>query len=156
VLEHIRAIKASFTDFTFAGDPDPRTLNSAKSVPDAFLEMTAVAIEASAELQALDRVDPADLRDVANFSLAFTPVAEELELMARAVRHTIAIRRATVGQLALQVYQFVKTFARKTSRQILMPHYENMRVALGRSRPKPKPDPTTPPLPVPPKVVGHA
>lgn len=47
--------------------------------------------------------------------------------MERAVRHTIAVKRATVGQLALQVYQFAKTFARKTERQVLMPHLDNMK-----------------------------
>src|SRR5688572_17368401 len=97
VLAHIRAIKELIGGFIFAGEPDPRTLNSPKSVSDRFLEIVAVAIEASEDLSASARVTPAELRDVTDFVQAFTPVADELSIMLKGVNHTIAFKRATVG-----------------------------------------------------------
>jgi len=144
VLEHIRGIKELIGGFTFAGDPDPRTLNAAKSVPDAFLEEVAVAIEASDHLKRSALVQPDELRDVVGFAMAFAPVAEELGIMHRAVRQTIALRRAVVGKLALQVYEFAKTFGRKTDRQVLMPHLDSMKRVLGKTRPKPAAEPEEP------------
>ena len=149
VLEHIRGIKELISGFTFVAEPDPRTLNSAKSVSDAFLEMTAVAIEASEELAQSARVTPAELRDVAGFSMAFTPVAKELAMMSQAVSYTVAVRRSGVATLALQVYQVGKALIRKTIRPVLIPHVESMKLALGKSRSKPAaakpPDGTTQP-----------
>jgi hypothetical protein len=148
VLEHIRGIKELIAGFTFPGDPDPRTLNFAKSIPDAFLEIVAVAIEASEDLARSQRVQPDELRDVADFARAFLPVAGELGIMHRSVLHTIAVRRAGVGTLALQVYQLAKALARKTTRPILIPHLENMRQALGMSRKTGTAEPA-PPAPAP-------
>lgn len=136
VLEHIRGIKELIGGFTFVAEPDPRTLNAAKSVPDAFLEMTAVAIEASEELAQSSRVTPAELRDAAGFSMAFTPVAKELAMMSQAVSYTVAVKRSTVATLALQVYQVGKALVRRTIRPLLIPHVESMKLALGKSRSK--------------------
>ena len=150
VLSHISGIKELISGFTFSGFPDPRSLNAAKSVPDPFLESVAVAMEASERLAGTGLVLPEELRDVAAFATAFTPVADELGIMERAVRHTIAVKRASVGQLALQVYQFAKTFARKTERQVLMPHLENMKRALAaRFKPKNAEQPASTPTPKP-------
>jgi len=135
-LEHIRGIKELIRGFTFVADPDPRALNAAKSVSDAFLEMTAVAIEASEELAQSSRVTPAELRDAAGFSMAFTPVAKELTMMSQAVSYTVAVKRSTVATLALQVYQVGKALVRRTIRPVLIPHVESMKLALGKTRSK--------------------
>jgi hypothetical protein len=135
-LEHIRGLKELIGGFTFVAEADPRTLNAAKSVSDAFLEMTAVAIEASEELAQSSRVTPAELRDAAVFSLAFAPVAKELGMMHQAVSYTIAVRRSGVATLALQAYQMGKALVRKTIRPVLIPHLENMKLALGKGRSK--------------------
>jgi len=134
-LEHIRGIKELISGFTFVAEPDPRTLNSAKSVSDEFLEMTAIAIEASEELAQSSRVTPAELRDAAGFSLAFTPVARELGMMHQAVSYTIAVKRSGVATLPLQAYQIGKALVRKTIRPVLIPHLENMKLALRKIRP---------------------
>src|SRR6185436_17228480 len=136
VLEHIRGIKELIGGFTFVSEPDPRALNAAKSVPDAFLEMTAVAIEASEELAQSSRVTPAELRDAAGFSMAFTPVAKELAMMSQAVSYTVAVKRSTVATLALQVYQVGKALVRRTIRPLLIPHVESMKLALGKTKSK--------------------
>ena len=140
VLEHIRGIKELIADFQFAGHPDPRTLNSPKSVPPPFLEMLAVAIEATSELERMSRVTPAELRDAAEFVTAFTPVVEEFGIMRRSTMHTIAVKMARIGQLALQTYDFAKGLSRKTSPQVVIPHLEAMKLALGKVRPKATPE----------------
>ncbi|HJQ39368.1 MAG TPA: hypothetical protein VKB93_19680 [Thermoanaerobaculia bacterium] len=145
VLEHIRGIKELIGGFTFGGAPDSRTLNFVKSVPDEFLEATAVALEASEDLAKIDRISATELREVVAFALAFTPVADELAYMHRAVQYTIALRRADAGQRSLQVYQMGKTITRKMAvpgSQVLIPHMEAMKRTLGKARPK-----STPPAP---------
>ena len=66
--------------------------------------------------------------------------------MGKSVRYTIAVKRASVGTLALQVYQMSKALARKTMRQVIMPHLDNMKRALGRTRAKPVVEPILEPL----------
>ncbi len=147
LLVQIRALQASVNGFTFSRTPDPRTLNSAASVPPAFLEAVAVALDASPHLATASRVEAAELRSAATYANAFTPVAEELELMARAVRYTLAIHRSRAGKLALSAYALAKTLNRPSDRQVLMPHIEQMKRALGKTRRKPESAVLEPPPP---------
>jgi hypothetical protein len=138
VIAHIRGIQELIDGFTFAGnEPDLRTLNASNSIPDAFLEEVAVAIEASDHLRQSSQVQPAELRDIASFSMAFLPAVEEMAIVFRGMRLTFARKRASVCKRALQTYELAKTFNRKTDRQVLMPHLDAMQKALGRKRPKP-------------------
>ena len=141
VLAHIRGITELIADFQFPDDHfDPRTLNSVKSIPPEFFEMLAVSIEANSELARMSRISPAELRDAAEFVAAFNPVVGEFGIMRRSTVHTIAVKMARVGQLALQTYDFAKNLNnRKTSPQVIIPHLEAMKAALGRSRAKPIP-----------------
>ena len=134
VLEHIRGIQELIDGFSFDFEPDARTLNAAKSVPDAFLEEVAVAIEASEHLAQASQVTPAELRDIASFSIAFGPVVTEMDIVDRAVRLVFAKKRAGVCKRALQTYDLAKGFARRTDRQVLMPRLDAMQAALGKKR----------------------
>lgn len=162
VLDHIRSIKELIAGFSFAGTPDPRTLNFARSLRDDFFENTAVAIEASGDLAKTDRVSPEELRDVIAFSLAFTPVAEEFGIMHKATSHTIALRRATVGDRALEVYHFAKALTKKKRGrpELLIPHFEAMKRTLAKNRraplQPPAPDPSAPPTKEPATKGGAA
>jgi hypothetical protein len=147
LLVQIRSLQASVNGFTFSRTPDPRSLNSAGSVPPAFLEAVAVALDASPELAAACKVAASEIRSDAVYVNAFTPVAEELELMARAVRHTLAIHRNETGLLALGVYSLAKTFNRRSGRQLPVAHLENMRRALGKTKRKPESGSVEPPPP---------
>lgn len=147
LLAQIRGLQTSVNGFTFSRTPDPRSLNSAASVPAQFLEAVAVALDASPHLISSSKVEPAELRSAAIFTTAFTPVAEELELMARAVRHTLAIQRNRAGKLALHVYALAKTLNRPSDRQVLMPHVANMSRALGKTKRKPESADVEPPPP---------
>ena len=142
VLEHIRGITELIADFQFPDDHlDPRTLNSVKSIPPEFFEMLAVSIEANSELAKRSAITPAELRDAAEFVAAFTPVVGEFGIMRRSTVHTIAVKMARVGQLALQAYDFAKNLNnRKTSPQVIVPHLEAMKAALGRGRRKAVPE----------------
>jgi len=136
VMAHIRGIKELIDGFTFDIEPDLRSLNAAKSVPDEFLEELAVAIEASEPLASVTQVQPAEIRDVTSFSVAFTPVLSDLALVFRAMQQLIAKKRASVCKRALQTYGHAKTFGRKTDRPVPIMHLEAMTKALGKGRPK--------------------
>jgi hypothetical protein len=154
VMAHIRGIQELIDGFTFAGgEPDLRALNASKSVPDGFLEEVAVAIEASTHLAQSSQIQPEELRDTASFSVAFLPVVEEMAIVYRGLRLTVAKKRAGPCKRALQTYELAKTFGRRTDRQILMPHVDAMQKALGRKRPKPAQ--AAPPV-EPPKQPGGA
>ena len=157
-LEHIRGIKELIEGFTFDTEPDLRSLNTAKSVPDAFLEELAVAIEASEPLANASQVQPPELRDTVGFSQAFRPVDVEMGIVHRAMKSTIARKRGGVCRRALQTYHTAKGFARKTDRPLLMVHLDAMKNALRKSRSKPapvEPDPLEPILePLPPKKAA--
>lgn len=134
VIEHLRGIRELVDGFTFDFEPDARTLNAAKAVPDAFLEEVAVAIEASEHLAQSSQVTPAELRDTASFSIAFKPVLAELFIVDRAVRQAVAKKRAGVCKRALQTYSMAKAYGRRTDRQVLMPHLDAMKTTLGVKR----------------------
>jgi len=145
VLEHIRAIKELIGGFTFVGTPDRRTLNFAKGLRDEFFENTAIALEASDDLAKTDRVTPEECRDAIAYSLAFRPVAEEFGIMQQSTLYTIAVRRADVGDRALQVYHWGKRLTRKSAagREILIPYFDAMKRSLNKRR-RPAPAETEP------------
>ena len=137
VLGHMREIKKLIEGFTFAGAPDPRTLTFAKSIRDEFFENTAVALEASDQLTKADRVRADECREVVEFTRVFMPIAEEFGIMHDGVLHTIALRRADVGQRALQIYHFAKALTKKMAggaSQVLIPHLEAMKRGLAKRK----------------------
>ena len=148
VLDHIRAIKELIGGFTFVGVPERRTLNFARAIRDEFFENTAIAIEASEDLAKTGRVTPEECRDTVAFSLAFLPVAEEFGIMQQSTLHTIAVRRADVGERALQVYHFGKRLTRKSAgghHKLLIPYFDAMQRSLTKRR---RPSSPTEPEPV--------
>ena len=102
------------------------------AVPDGFLESVSVAVQSSPSLKDASAVDPEAVRDVIRFSAAYAPVAEELEALARAVRHTISVKRAETAQSSLAAYDLAKGLARKTDGADLVPHIAEMRKNLNR------------------------
>ncbi|HYM62609.1 MAG TPA: hypothetical protein VEZ11_17125 [Thermoanaerobaculia bacterium] len=70
--------------------------------------------------------------DAVRFGAAFSPVADELEAMARAVRHTVAIRKSTAGTDALNTHNLAKSLERRPEGADLAAQVAEMRKALGR------------------------
>src|SRR6185503_19537835 len=74
---------------------------------------------------------------------AFSEVADELELLARGMRYTIALRRSDAGTTALKAYGVAKSLNRPRKAPVV-PHETNMRRTLGRTRGRKVPAPAAP------------
>jgi hypothetical protein len=67
-------------------------------VPPEFIELTAVATRNNAALVRGGGVDPDQIRDLMSYAEAYSPVADELEALARFVRHSVATAKNKGGQ----------------------------------------------------------
>lgn len=65
--------------------------------------------------------------------------------MARGVRETVAERRAEVGKRALATYGVARSVNRHLDLSVAVPHFANMRRALGRTGRKKRVVVETPP-----------
>lgn len=148
----LRSIQANIPGFTHIGKSRQQSLNSAASVPDRFLEAAAAACDGSRHLAIASKVGGPELRDIVAFSRAYATFAEELMVLARGVRHTIAVRRSALARNALRAYRVAKSFDIPAEAEPLAPHLQEMKRALGRGRraksttapvPQPSPAPST-------------
>lgn len=149
LVNQLRALMTTISGFGFVTKTQRRRLNASAAVPDAFLLQVAQALDASTEFATAARVQGVDLRDAVNFSNAFAPVATELQLFARGLLETIAVRRSDAGDRALRAYNVAKSFDRPSQRALLVPHLRDIKSSLKRGRRKAS---TT--LPEPPPPVG--
>ena len=139
--------------FTFLPTAQRRRISNAGSVPDDFLEAVAVAVESTPNVGAPMQITPAELRDAIRSSRAFLSLADQLELMARGVRETVAEQRGEIGKRALATYGVARSVNRHLDLTVAVPHFANMRRALGRSGRKKRPGE---PTPAPPPIEGGA
>lgn len=149
----LRKLAQSVVGFNFVTADRRRKINVSASLPDEFLEAVAVACDASSHLASSSQLTGIEVRDAINFSRAFLSVADELEILARGLRGTVALKRAEVGVRALRAYTLAKTLNRPDDRQLLIPHLAKLRAALGRSgvnkkKPVPEDDAVKPDVPV--------
>jgi hypothetical protein len=151
VRDLIVALEATLREllpgFTFLPTAQRRRITNAGSVPDDFLEAVAVAVESTPNVGAPIQLSPGELRDAIRSSRAFLSLADQLELMARGVRETVADRRAEMGKRALVTYAVAKAVNRHLDLTLAVPHFDNMRRALGRTGRKKRPgNPAPPPI----------
>ena len=132
--------------FTFLPTAQRRRITTAGSVPDDFLEAVAVAVESTPNVAGPIPITPIELRDAIRSSRAFLSLADQLELMARGVRETVAESRAEVGKRALATYGVARSVNRHLDLTVAIPHFANMRRALGRTGRKKRVVETPPPL----------
>jgi hypothetical protein len=107
-----------------------RRINTAATLPDAFLEAVACAIEAIPHFAEMTGLTTAEIEEIIAFSSAHLTVADELERVARVMRDTIAARRASVGQRALLFY----ALAKRSDDEEAIAHTERMRRRLRPRR----------------------
>jgi hypothetical protein len=129
------------------------------SVPQPFVELTAVAVKNSPALVRGGAADPARLRDLLTFATAYAPFADELEALASFVRHTVTAAKNEAGSTALTTYALAQRLAKRPETADLAPHVHDMRRALtaggtfgrrkGKGNPSPNPAPGSAPAPVP-------
>jgi hypothetical protein len=162
-VEEIRAMRQAIPNFVFpVTKSDRRRLTSAATLPPQFVELTAVAMKNSPSLVRGGGVDPAQTRDLMTFAEAYEPLADELEALAKFVRHTVTAARNKAGSDALLTYAVAQRLAKRPETADLAPHVDDMRTALGRRggigrraprKPKTEPQPAPAPAAVIPDVT---
>jgi hypothetical protein len=148
LIAKMRAIREEIPDFTaprFQGSGRP--LSNAASVPAAFVERTAVAVANQPLLVRPDALEPAVSRDLMAFAEAYAPLADEMEVVLKFLRHTIISARNIAGEDALVTYTLAQRLAKRAAtKAVLAPHVADMRRELGRHRKgKQVTEPTPPP-----------
>src|SRR5262245_18963905 len=91
-VEEIRALRQKFPNLVIpASSAERQRLSKAASVPEPFIELTAVAVKNSPSLVRGGATDPEQIRDLMTFAEAYAPVADELEALATFVRHSVRV-----------------------------------------------------------------
>lgn len=111
-------------------------VRSHRSVPVDFISTAVTTVEATPELQSVNKFDVTEARDVLQFLDAFRPVVDQLEALRVDLKFTMDSRKAAVAADALQIYAIAKGVARDPSSAALLAHVNNMKRDLGRTRPK--------------------
>ena len=144
----VRQLAKSIQDFAYAAPGRRAKIHTTASVPDAFLLTTATACDAAPEFSSAVQLTGSQLRQAIDFQRAYIELADELELIAKGLRDTLAEHRFKIGNLALRAYSIAKGFARPTDSATFIPHLKNMKRDLGRSSSKTTPTPDPAPVPV--------
>ena len=146
LIDDIRAMKQRVPNFVIPESSNTgRQLASAASLPQQFVDLTALAIRNNEELARGGNFGPPEMHDMASFGDAYDPVADEFEAMALFVRHSVRAARNKAGSNALMTYAMAKRLAKRPETASLAPHVQDMRIALGargrktKSKPAPKP-----------------
>ena len=111
-----------------------RLLSSAASVPAAFIELTNIAIANHPPLVRTEALTPEQIRDLVAYADAYSPLADELEALAKFVRYSTTAARNTAGAEALTTYALAVRLSKRPGTAYLGPHAADMRRALGRTR----------------------
>lgn len=139
VLE-LRRWRESIPHFVIPATTDATSrLNGAASVSAAFIERTNVAVANQPVLVRAEAPAPAEIRDMVAYADAYGPLADELEALAKFVRHSATLARNTAGAEALTTYALAQRLAKRPGNGALVPYVADMRRALNRGR-KPTPE----------------
>lgn len=139
LMLRVRALRESIPGLVLIPNERLKELVNAASVSDEFLQNVSIGVEATPDLASASKLDPADVRDVIEFSRSYAPAIGEVELLFRMLRHTNIVRRAKVGQEALKAFALAKGLNRPRKSDLLVPHIEAMRRSLARGRRKSPP-----------------
>ena len=140
LLENLRAMQGTIDGFVMPALPmDSRSRPRGHSVlPVQFFVALAVALESSPQLVAALQaagipLTPADIRDMLRHGEAYLPVADELERFARAIRHSVSLKRGKVGRLAASAYGVMKGMNLLENASIPIPEMDTMRRSFPAS-----------------------
>ena len=141
-VEDVRALRQKFPNLVIpTSKSESQRLSKAASVPEPFVELTAVAIKNSPALVRGGANDPEQTRDLMSYAEAYAPVADELEALAKFVRHSVTVARNKAGSDALTTYALAQRLVKRPENADLAPHVDAMRTALKAKRRKVKEQP---------------
>ena len=146
MIDKVRAMRQEIPNFTVpSNDEEKRRLSATSSVSPLFVEVTASAVENSPVLVRAGSSDPNVVRDLVSYAEAYTPVADELEALAKFLRHSIRAAKGKAGRHALNTYAIARRLAKDPETAELKPFAESMRRELGRTKVKAQPATPQPP-----------
>jgi hypothetical protein len=126
-----------------------RVRQTQNNVTAAFIIKTITMVEASPELLAVKKFDPAAAREVLQILDALGPVYDALRAVARDVKIAMDSRKAKIASGALQIYAIAKGVARDETAPGLAVHVSDLRQKVKRGngakrKTKAKVSPATP------------
>lgn len=132
LVGEIRTLRQKIPNLVVPSSKDERVrLASAAAVPAPFVERIAVAVENNTALVRNGATDPEKSRDLMAYAEAFGPLADEVEALARAIRHSVTVARNKAGRDALITYALAQWLAELPEHADLVPHVADMRRTLG-------------------------
>jgi hypothetical protein len=141
---------------TVAG-PDATTLtpserrrnSSTAAVPEKYFPTVVATLESAPQLGTAAQTSAAELRTRHQYSQEFAGVVDEIARMLAIVQQHVMAEKAITARIALRVLRVARSFNSPADRELLFPHIEAMKKALGRvGRTKRKKSPDTPATPV--------
>ncbi len=153
----LRALRQKIPNLTVPiSKGERKKLASAAAVPAEFVERTTVATENNRKLTRGDALLPEQARELMSYAEAFEPVAEEVEALARFLRHSVTAARNKAGSDALVTYALAQKLAQNPEHADLAPWLADMRRSLGpkaatgrKAKDNTEPEQPTTPAPVP-------
>jgi len=99
------------------------------------MELTSIATANHKPLMRAESRTPDEVRDLVSYSDAYSPLADELEALAKFIRYSTTAARNTAGNEALTTYALAVRLSKRTETAYLAPHVADMRRA-PRTRPQ--------------------
>jgi len=111
-------LKTEFTEFTtrlpYLESPpkDRQSVYGFLSLPDEFRQMAVAIVAESEALQAVQRLQVGDAREVQQFVDAFRPLARMMIAAGEALEYTIDVKLSRLNRGALRIYAIAKELER--------------------------------------------
>jgi len=128
LMARIDAIRAELPILTTV-KLNKQALASGKAVPADFMEETNVALQGQ-DVPAWGGAEPAQLRNLVSYSVAYGPVATAMERAAKEMRRSVDTARAQAGSEALTTYSIAQRLSDIPGNEHLVPVVEKMRRML--------------------------
>jgi len=139
-IDELRRWREQIPHFAVPATADARQrLSSAASLPPEFIELTSIATANHRPLVRAEARTPDEVRGLAGYADAYTPLADELEALAKFIRYSTTAARNEAGAEALTTYALATRLSKRPETAYLAPHVADMRRALNRGR-KPSPE----------------
>jgi len=132
-LADLRAMRDVIPYFKIPTQGATARVMTAANVPQEFIELTVSMLD-HGELLVQVKADPASIHDRLAFANSYGPLADEFDLMAQALRHSMIAARSEAGSIALDVYAVAKRAANRPQSGDLFARVADLSRALGVRR----------------------
>jgi hypothetical protein len=139
-IEELHRWREQIPHFVIPATADAtQKLSTAASVPPEFIELTSIATANHKPLVRAEARTPDEVRGLAGYAEAYSPLADELQALAKFIRYSTTAARNEAGAEALTTYALAVRLSKRPATAYLAPHVADMRRALNRGR-KPSPE----------------